>query len=107
MARKSGYMFTNKNHPEKAIMSSVLGIICLFSIALSVYYSFQSAGQAAFQYGTVILLTLIFSLAGETLGVISKFEKEKFYFFSYLGITLNTLSLAAISFILYAGAYGL
>ncbi len=107
MGKKSGYIFTNKKHPEKAVMSSVLGLLSLVAITLSIYYSFKSGGQADFKYGTVILLTLIFSIAGMILGVLSRFEKDKFYLFSYIGILLNFITLVAISFILYAGAYGL
>ena len=42
---------------------------------------------------------------GIILGVISRMERDKYYLFSYLGIALNVLVLAAISIILYAGAY--
>ena len=55
----------------------------------------------------IMLLALIFSLTGIVLGVLSKLEKDMFYFFSYLGIILNLLAVCAVSFILYAGAYGL
>ena len=107
MLKKSGYIFTNKSHPEKAVMSSVLGLLSLIAIFAAIYFSFQNDGETAYQYGTVGLLSFLFSVTGMVLGVLSKFEKDKFYIFSYLGMVLNFLALAAISFILYAGAYGL
>lgn len=107
MNHKSGYIFTNKNHPEKGIMSTILGVISIASIWIAVYLTFRNKGQAEFRYGTVVFLTMIFSFIGIGLGVSSRMEKDKFYFFSYTGIIFNMLSLAAISFILYAGAYGL
>ncbi len=107
MNHKSNYIFTNKNHPEKGIMSTVLGVISMTSIWIAIYLTFQNKGQAEFRYGSVIFLTMIFSFIGIGLGVSSRMEKDRFYFFSYTGIVFNMLSLAAISFILYAGAYGL
>ena len=36
-----------------------------------------------------------------------KKENDKFMFFPYLGMVLNIITLACISVILYAGAYGI
>ena len=48
-----------------------------------------------------------FSLVGIVLGVMAKWEQDRFHVFSWLGIVLNLLVIAGISFILYAGVYGL
>ena len=34
-------------------------------------------------------------------------EQDRFYLFAWVGIGLNLLTIMGISFILYAGAYGL
>lgn len=88
-------------------MSTILGTISIAAIAIVIVLSFHADGVAKRQYGTTVLLALIFSLTGIVLGVLSKLEKDMFYFFSYLGIILNLLAVCAVSFILYAGAYGL
>lgn len=107
MKRKSNYIFTNKKHPSKGIMSTILGMISIISILVAIYLTFLQRGVAAFNYGIVILLSTLFSLVGIFLGFASKTEKDSFHLFSYLGILFNLLVLLGISFILYAGAYGL
>lgn len=86
-------------------MATILGVISLTSLAYITWNSYQSAGEVPLQYGAVAFLTMIFAFVGIVLGVLSKSERDKFYFFSYLGIVLNVLVLAALSVILYAGAY--
>ena len=105
--KKKNYIFTNKKNPPRAVMSTILGIISIAAIVIVIALTFRADGVAKRQYGTSVLLALIFSMVGVVLGVLSKMEKEMFYFFSYLGIVLNLLAIGAISFILYAGAYGL
>jgi len=107
MNRRSSFMFTNKDYSKKGIMSTILGMISAGAICLALYLTYKNQGQAEFRYGTAALLTLIFAGVGIGLGIASGMEKDKFYLFSYIGIALNALALIAISFILYAGAYGL
>lgn len=98
-------MFTSKQHSQKGIMSTILGVISLATLAYAIIMSYLRAGDVPRQYGAAALLVLIFAFVGTALGVISKTERDKFYFFTYLGIGLNVLALAVISVILYAGAY--
>ncbi len=98
-------MFTNKQHTQKGIMSTILGVISLATLAYTVVMSYQRNGDIPLQYGTAALLVTFFSLAGAAIGVVSKTERDKYYLFSYLGIGLNVLALIFISIILYAGAY--
>lgn len=103
--KKNSFMFTNKEHTLKGIMATILGVISLISLAYITIESYVKAGKVPMQYGAVAFLTMIFAFVGITLGVLSKSERDKFYFFSYLGIVLNVLVLAVLSVILYAGAY--
>lgn len=105
MAKKNSYMFTNKEHTQKGIMSTILGVISLATLAYAVIMSYFRAGNIPRQYGAAAMLVMIFAFVGIVLGVISKTERDKFYLFTYLGIVLNVLALAVISVILYAGAY--
>ncbi len=102
---KKDFMFTNKEHTLRGIMATILGVISLTSLVYIIVESYTKAGEIPLQYGAVAFLTMIFAFVGIVLGVLSKSERDKFYFFSYLGIVLNVLVLAALSVILYAGAY--
>lgn len=86
-------------------MSTILGIISLGTLAYAVVMSYLKAGDIPRQYGAAAMLVMIFAFIGIILGVVSKTERDKFFFFTYLGIVLNVLALAVISIILYAGAY--
>lgn len=84
-------------------MASILGIISLASIGLAVYLTYQKKGAAPMQYGTVVLLSLVFAVAGLVLGVRACMEKDIYRFFPVLGMILNSLTVAAGGFILYLG----
>ena len=103
--KKNGYMFTNKEHTLKGIMSSILGVISLATLAYAVFMSYRRVGNIPRQYGAAAMLVMVYAFVGIGLGVVSKTERDKFYLFTYLGIILNMLALALISVILYAGAY--
>ena len=105
MSKKNSYMFTSKQHTQKGIMSTILGVISLVTLAYAIVMSYFKSGNVPIQYGAAVLLVMVFAFVGVTLGVISKTERDKFYLFTYLGIVLNVLALVAISVILYAGAY--
>lgn len=107
MEHTKGYKFTNKKHPEKGIMSSILGMISLASVAIAVYQTYMNKGNARANMGVVGLMITIFSITGLVLGYMAKNEPDKFKFFSYLGLILNVTALGCISLILYAGAYGI
>ena len=101
------YIYTNKDHPPKAIMSTILGIISMISLIYAIYFTYCNEGTAIQRYGAVGLLITILSLTGLLLGIVSKSEPDRFYLFSYIGIVMNILVLAGMSFVLFAGAYGL
>lgn len=88
-------------------MATILGVISITSLVYALVMSYRNEGDVPREYGAAALLVTIFAFIGVTLGVISKTEKDKYYFFSYLGIILNVLALALVSAILYAGAYAL
>ena len=101
------YMFTNKTFSQKAIMSVILGIIGIASIVTAVIFTYSRGGEATLEYGGVVLLSLIYGCVGLILAIVSKKEPDKYYFISYLGMVLNVAVIGSVSFILYAGAYGL
>lgn len=104
--KKKSYIFTNKNHPQKGIVSTIFGMISMISIWSTIFLSYQLGGVPNVRFGAVLFLSTIFSMVGLGLGVASKIEKDIYCFFPWVGIISNFLSLGTISFILYAGAYG-
>lgn len=102
MARRN-YIYTNKKHSERAIMSTILGTISCVSLVIVVYMTYLREGAATVGYGVTGLLATLFSVVGLTLGIITAREKDYYRLFPRLGIGLNLLALASISFLLYFG----
>jgi len=72
MEQSKRYKFTNKKHPEKGIMSAILGIISLVSVWAAVYQTFLARGEASTNMGVVGLMITIFSATGLVLGYMAK-----------------------------------
>jgi len=104
MLRKKDYIFTNKKHSKKSIMSTVLSLIAVFSIGIAVYLSYVNKGIANPRYGAACFLAMLFAFVGIGLGVAGRMEKDQFYLFCYLGIFLGLVAIGMVSMILYAGA---
>ncbi len=98
-------MFTNRRHSEKAIMSTVFGVLCTVSLVIVVVLSYSRGGDVPAGYGFTGLFAAILSLVGMLLGVLALREADRFKLFGWLGILLNGVSLGAVSGILYAASY--
>ncbi len=105
MSQKKNYMFTNRRHSEKAIMSTVFGVLCTVSLVIIVVLSYSRSGDVPAGYGFTGLFAAILSLVGMLLGVLALREADRFKLFGWLGILLNGVSLGAVSGILYAASY--
>lgn len=105
MLRIKGYIFTNKKHTEKGIMSTILGILAIITLSTAIYLSYLNKGAASARYGAAALLAVIFMIIGIILGMWSTTEREKFRLFTVLGIITNVLAFGMLSIILFAGAY--
>lgn len=101
------FIFTNKFYSPKGIMATILGVLDLAVLIYLIFLTYQNEGVALARYGTTGLLITVFSFVGLILGILSKSEPDRFYLFSYLGILFNIVALGGVSFVLYAGAYGL
>ena len=93
MAFRKGYIFTNKDHPKKGIMSFILGILSI------------GGGESSERYGAAGVLASVFMLVGLFLGISSLMEKDRFKLFPVLGIIFNVIAFLILSLIMYAGAY--
>lgn len=103
MKKKKGYLFTDKKNSNRAVMATILGIISLVSLAVVVFFSYRSGGEAKTGYGVTALLAGIYSLTGFVLGLVTIQDKNYFRLFPVLGILLNGAALAGIGLILYMG----
>lgn len=105
MGRKPNYIFTNKRHSNRAVMSAILGIISTLSLAAVIYLTYAQEGVAPSGYGVTGLLVAIFSVTGLILGIVTVVEKDRYKLFPCLGILFNMIALAGIGFVVYAGLY--
>ena len=97
---RKGYMFTDRSHSDNGKMSAALGLISFISMCLVIYLSYRWKGAMSPKLGALLI-----SIAGETLGVMSRLEKDKFYLFPNIGLVLNSISLFIIICLLYMGIY--
>jgi hypothetical protein len=94
------YMFTDNRHPEKGIMSAVLGCISVTTYVIAVLFTYNNGGEALLQYAAAAFVAAIFSVVGLVLGIMSRFEKDIFKFFPNVGIILNALTVIFVVFLI-------
>ena len=97
------YMFTDNRHPEKGIMSAILGCLSVATLVAAVYFTYRDGGEAPMNYAAAALVAAIFSVAGLVLGIMSRFERDIFKLFPNMGIALNLLAIIFVGFILVMG----
>lgn len=97
------YVFTDNRHPEKGIMSTILGVLSDVSLVAVVLFSYRNGGQAFMRYAAAAFVAAIFSCLGLALGIMSRMEKDIFKLFPNLGIILNLIAVLFIIFILVLG----
>ena len=97
------YMFTDNRHPEKGVMSAILGCISVTALAVAVVFTYRDGGQAQLRYAAAALVAAVFSVAGLVLGIMSRFERDIFKLFPNTGIALNLISIIFVICILVLG----
>ena len=108
---RKGYMFTDRSHsdngknPRRRYAWHMHGAISFISMCLVIYLSYRWKGAMSPKLGAATFFALLISIAGETLGVMSRLEKDKFYLFPNIGLVLNSISLLIIICLLYLGIY--
>jgi ABC-type Fe3+-siderophore transport system permease subunit len=100
MPRRKKYIFTDKKTSERAIMSTILGIISNASLGIVIYKTYRQAGETQHGYGITAILAMIFSVIGLILGIITVRDKEYYRLFPVLGILLNAIALGIVVLIL-------
>lgn len=103
---KKGYIFTDKKTPKWGVMSVILGVTAGAAVSAAIYFTFKNKGIALPQYGSVIVLAIIYSVVGFVMGIRSCFGKDVFRFVPVMGIIINVIALVMEFFILYVGIAG-
>lgn len=105
MKKRKNYIFTNKRHSKRAVMSAVLGTISVLSLVAAVYLSYRKKGDVPGSYGAAALLAALFSLTGLILGLVTVREQNYYRLFLRLGFLLNLTALAGVGILLCLGIY--
>ena len=87
-------------------MSVGLALIGIVTVLMTIYSGYISGGEVAWGHVVAVALAVIMSVAGLVLAVMSRLEKDRYYFFPILGIVLNFSLLAAIIFFVIRGMTG-
>jgi uncharacterized membrane protein YfcA len=101
--KRKNYIFTNRKHSDRAIMSTILGLISNSSLGTVLYLTYRTGGDAKPGYGLTGLFATIFSVIGLILGVLTAREKDTFKLFPVLGILLNLVALGILAFLIQLG----
>lgn len=105
MRKRSGYIFTNKRHTDRAILSTILGVIAGMSLLAVIYLTYVQKGAASRSYGLTGLLAMILSAVGLVLGIITALDKDCYKLFPVLGLVFNGLALTGVALVIYAGVF--
>ena len=103
MPVRDRYMFTDNRHPEKGVMSAILGAISVGTLITAVFLTYRNGGQAQTRYAAAAFVAAVFSVVGIVLGIMSRFERDIFKLFPNLGIILNSLSILFVIGVLILG----
>ena len=97
--KRKNYIFTNRKHSLRAIMSTVLGLTSNISLGIVLYMTYLSGGNAPLSYGLTGLLAALYSTVGLILGMLTVREKDTFKVFPLLGTLLNLAALGILIFL--------
>ena len=104
MSSKSRIIFTTNRQSDRGIMSVILGCISFASLVFGVVYSYANSGAVIRErFGAGLLLTLVFSIIGLTLGMLARSEVDRYKAMPLLGITLNLLIIIVLAMFLWIG----
>lgn len=94
---KRRYIYTNKRHLKRSVMSAFFGVLCVISMIAVIALTVQNGGTGKPGYGFTGLLSALFSLIGLGLGISGILQRDCFKLFSVLGILLNFFVLAGLA----------
>lgn len=82
------YKFSDKSQALGGVISTIMGLLALSSLGYGIYTSYVAAGEGGLKVGSLGLLSLLLSIIGTVIGLLSFKEDNKFYGLSRLGSLL-------------------
>lgn len=89
--KTKNYMFTNRHHSRRGIMSMILAVIAIIALIVLPIFSSKSGGNGSILYGGIGFCAFIISITGFILGVQGLKEEEIYYSVPRIGTALNTI----------------
>lgn len=83
--KRKNYKFSDKTHPVPGLLSFCFGMAALVSIAVSSIISFRAQGNGGIFIGFLGFVSMILSIAGVVLSIISLKKKDIHYRFPVMG----------------------
>lgn len=103
MARKNRMIFTDNRQSKRGIMSVVLGVICLLSLAFGIIASYKLEGEVGVNFGAALFVTLVMSVTGIALGVSARMDSGSFKLLPNIGTAVNAVVIIVLAFLLWIG----
>lgn len=97
------YKFSDKSQTLGGTLSTLMGAGSLVCILYGVFVSFRADGEGGVVVGALGLLSLILSLIGLIIGLLSFKEKDKFYVLSRIGSLLCGILLVLMAAVFLMG----
>lgn len=97
------YKFSNKSQSLGGVLSTLTGLGALACFSAGVYISFKKSGYAGLEVGALGLLTLMLSVIGTIIGLLSFKEDDKFYTLSWLGSLLGGIMTVLMLAVIFMG----
>ena len=86
------YKFSDKRQSLGGIISTIMGLLALASLIYGVYLSYKAEGYAGLKVGSLGLLSLLFSIIGSVIGLLS-FKEILYFIKGGLTVMWNTRSI--------------
>ncbi len=93
MANIAGYKFSNKCHSGKGMLSLGFGAASLIILLGLIHWASKKQGNGSIYLGTIGLVSLVFSVIGLVIGLISFFEPNRYKLFCKIGSIFNIIML--------------
>lgn len=103
MSRKKRKIYTDKKHAVKGIIATGMAALAFVLFGVIVFLSYKQRGQAQMWIGSVALFSILLSLVGLILGLMSFKGEDNYKLFSQLGSFCNVFVLVLWAMIYLIG----
>ena len=101
--KKTKLRFSYKEYTIGGVLSSALALISILVLGHSILLSFRARGEGTMQVGAYGLLSLVLSVFGLIIGLLSYKEQDKRYGISFLGTFINGIIIVMLILFILVG----